>query len=95
MKINTYDVVPLSPNVGLIECLPDVISYKELAKSDAKANLKDMVSSRQDFLKAMKRSHEERAKKFKDNLANWPEPEKFKQSLLAMSSTYEGMRHLV
>ena len=90
LSIRTYDVMPLSSAVGLIECIPDVVSYKELAKPENWKHSKGEVGTKDALMAKVKLSCEQRAAEFEGNKRNVSDKNQLKKSLLSMSSTAEG-----
>ncbi len=89
LRLRTYSVIPLSQQVGLIECLPNTTSYKSMARPD---NFKegDFPKSKEDFRKlAAKSTAASRAQQF-GQWANRNDGSHLRKSLMNLSNGPEG-----
>jgi len=88
VRVKTYKVVPLTKAVGLIERLSDVIPYSGMAKP--KQGIGGLCASQSDFLALMKeRTAEDREKDY-DKLLAQTERDRFKESLMQLSTSSNG-----
>ena len=90
----TYKVIPIDPNVGLLEFVPDTRTLKSVISSinDKIHNIKFGVDDEKDFLNSWeKQSSEQRKKMFQTFLKNEVgEPVQLERMFHQMSSSFHG-----